>query len=878
MLGLRNWTASTAATVASTYALDACATAAGVGLVASGLLGGLGHRWALAFLVVSYALWAWGLRANLRANWTLLATTGISTNVLSKMAYDLTRRATTSVRATRVAAATGYAGTEIAKEVPYYAGAFGVAIVSDSIGSTEAVVFLGGANIGAALYEYGLARLTRVFLRRRRGYASFDTDWVPAEYLSGYYRTVEPDEIATIAFFVDAMRDAERDRPVLFFGVGPTMHHVFAAAEVASEIHLGDYLPANLAEIRRWLDREPGAHDWRPFVRYTLQCEGIVSPTDAEMTAREDLTRKKITELIQVDGRHSPPVDRQYSTVISAYCADSATGDRVTWEPFMRNITELVRPGGLFVGAALRRCRHYRVADKLFPSADVDERDVRAVLRPGFEAADATIEVRQVALGATHGYTAIVLCRARRRPPDQGSTSELALVGSEISVPLVDGGERRYVNLDYAASAPCLASVKQAVDELLPWYSSVHRGAGYKSQLVTDAYEGAREAVRAFVGGRGDDVVVFTRNTTDATNVLASALPPGTEVIAFAAEHHANLLPWRRRHLTLLPLPAGPDEAVDLLERALSTPAPSRNRLVTVTGASNVTGEIWPYAEMARVAHLYGARLMLDAAQLAPHRRIDMAADGIDYLALSGHKLYAPFGAGALAGRRDWLGAGEPFLAGGGAVRYVGTDTVLWADLPDRQEAGSPNVVGAVALGVACRTVQAADRDCLEAYETRLADHARDRLLAVPGVEVYRLWAIDHPRIAVLPFALAGVPYARLAAILSAEFGIGVRHGCFCAHPLMTALLQIDAAHDARIRDSLARREPVAIPGAVRASAGIGTTAADYDRLTAAVAEIAAHGPRWTYASSADGTDCRPVPDPRPRPKLPFDLGGSLVT
>jgi selenocysteine lyase/cysteine desulfurase len=286
-----------------------------------------------------------------------------------------------------------------------------------------------------------------------------------------------------------------------------------------------------------------------------------------------------------------------------------------------------------------------------------------------------------------------------------------------------------------------------------------------------------------------------------------------------------------------------------------------------VTGASNVTGEIWPYAEMARLAHRYGARIVLDAAQLAPHRRIDMALDGIDYLALSGHKLYAPFGSGALVGRRDWLGTGEPFLAGGGAVRYVGTDTVLWADLPDRQEAGSPNVIGAVALGVACRTLQSTDRDSLEAHQTQLIDRARDRLVAVPGIEVYRLWALDHPRIAVLPFALDSVPYAQLAAVLSAEFGIGVRHGCFCAHPLMTALLRIDADDEAGIREGLARGAPTAVPGAVRASTGIGTTAADCDRLVAAVSEIAANGPRWTYTSSADGTDCRPTPDPRRRPR-----------
>ncbi|MEV0129195.1 guanitoxin biosynthesis pre-guanitoxin forming N-methyltransferase GntF [Dactylosporangium sp. NPDC050688] len=410
--GARAWVVSLAATAVSAYALDATATTAGVALVASGVLGDLGHRWAVAVLVASYAVWAWGLRANLRANQALLAATGTSTNVLSKAAHDLARRYGTGPRAARVAAAAGYTATEVAKEVPYYAGAFGAAVLTDPVTATGAVLFLAGANLGAAGYEYGLARLTRTFLRRRR-YASFDTDWDPAAYLDGYYRTVEPDEVATIAFLVEALRGAEPDRPVLFFGVGPTLHHVFAAAETASELHLGDYLPDNLAQIRRWLDRDPRAHDWRPFVRYTLRCEGNAEPTDDEVAAREELTRKKITDLVEVDAGRPRPLPDRYATVVSAYCADSATADRATWARFMRHIGGLVEPGGLFVTAALRRCRGYTVAGRSFPSADIDEHDLRAVLRPDFT--PPAIEVRQVPQQAAHGYGGIILCHARRR-------------------------------------------------------------------------------------------------------------------------------------------------------------------------------------------------------------------------------------------------------------------------------------------------------------------------------------------------------------------------------------------------------------------------------------------------------------------------------
>ncbi len=157
------------ATAVSTYALDAIATAAGVALAASHLLRGLDHGLVLAFLAGTYLLWAVGMRVSLAANWALLEATGTSTNALSKAGYDLVKLRTGNLRARRVAAGVGYVGTELAKEAPYYAGAFGAALVGDSVSSNDALVFLGGANLGAAAYEYGLARLTRAFLRVRSG-------------------------------------------------------------------------------------------------------------------------------------------------------------------------------------------------------------------------------------------------------------------------------------------------------------------------------------------------------------------------------------------------------------------------------------------------------------------------------------------------------------------------------------------------------------------------------------------------------------------------------------------------------------------------------------------------------------------------------------
>ncbi len=421
------------------------------------------------------------------------------------------------------------------------------------------------------------------------------------------------------------------------------------------------------------------------------------------------------------------------------------------------------------------------------------------------------------------------------------------LLCAEIEVPLIDGGAVRYVNLDNAGSTSALVAVKLALDELLPWYSSVHRGAGFASLVCTDVYRAARETVRAFVGAREDDIAIFTRNTTDALNLLARALPPSTSIVTFVGEHHANLLPWRRGRVRHLPLPDTADQALRDLELALSR-LQAGPRAVAVTGASNVSGELWPLAEIATVAHRYDARVIVDAAQLAPHRPIDMGALGIDYLAFSGHKLYAPFGAGALVGRRDWLDRARPYLAGGGAVVSVTAEDVEWLDGPARHEAGTPAVIGAAGLAAACIELERIRWPAIVGHERELFDRLRSGLVAIEGVETYAIWPAARDRVPVVCFNLGGVEAALLAAILSAEYGIGVRHGLFCAHPLMRGLSPESGGH------------------AVRASIGLGSRRDDVDRLVAALRTIAADGPGWTYRR--DGMEVFPDPDLRPRPVL----------
>jgi selenocysteine lyase/cysteine desulfurase len=422
-----------------------------------------------------------------------------------------------------------------------------------------------------------------------------------------------------------------------------------------------------------------------------------------------------------------------------------------------------------------------------------------------------------------------------------------AVAGASLRVPLVTGGDIGYANLDHAASAPCLDAVRSAVDEFLPWYASVHRGAGFASQVSTRLYERTRDILRRFAGARQTDAVVFTRNTTDAFNLLARSLPRHTSVVVFDTEHHAALLPWQGPNVRRLPTPRTRLAAVSAVDEALAG-CPQGPRLVVVTGASNVTGELLPVAEIAAVARKHGARIALDAAQLAPHRRISLRELDVDYVALSGHKLYAPFGAGALIGRADWLRAARPYLAGGGATKLVTEDAVVWNTGPERHEAGSPNTVGVYALGVACETL-ARDWAAVEAHEQALLTRLRKGLESIPGCAELRLFDAPVDRVGTVGFVVDGFDPGWLAAVLSAEYGIGVRDGAFCAHIAARRLIGVAGGDGQQ---------------AVRVSLGLGSTEEHVDRVLLALRQIVARGARWEYAE-VDGR-WAPVGDPRELP------------
>ena len=440
------------------------------------------------------------------------------------------------------------------------------------------------------------------------------------------------------------------------------------------------------------------------------------------------------------------------------------------------------------------------------------------------------------------------------------------LVGAGQVVPCLGGIERVAIELDQAASTQSHPLVADRVAEFLPWYSSVHRGAGFRSRRATHAYEEARRAVLTFAGRaeEGTDVAILCRNTTEAINQLAYRLrlAPTDVVVTTVVEHHANLLPWGRvAERRYVECGVGGTFSTDDVATALDAGS-ARPALLAVTGASNVTGWLPPLDDIIAAAHARGVPVLVDAAQLTPHRPLPVAAD---FLALSGHKLYAPFGTGALIGPRALFETGDPFLAGGGAVDLVGLDEVIWTAPPDREEAGSPNVVGAIALHAAIDALTSLGWEAIAAHEQALTNRLHTGLQAIDGVHLLGPGGghvVGAKTLPVAAFTVAGSHHALIAARLSAEYGIAVRHGCFCAHPYVVRLLGMDDAEVDAYRREVLQGDHRAVPGAVRASAGLGTSGDDIEALLTAVAELAGGAPTPVpYEQDSATGDFFPVTD-----------------
>ncbi len=409
------------------------------------------------------------------------------------------------------------------------------------------------------------------------------------------------------------------------------------------------------------------------------------------------------------------------------------------------------------------------------------------------------------------------------------------VLGVETKIPLSNGQYVTAINFDNAATTPPLISVMNGIVNFAPWYSSIHRGKGFKSKLSSNTYEEGRQIIYDFVNAdRSKDALIFTKNTTESINIAAYRLAQENNkgvILSTDMEHLANDLPWRDKFIVEY---VGIDRAGKLSLEDLENKLLRHNGkvlLVTVTGASNVTGYINPIHEIAKMAHKYHSKILVDGAQLVPHVPVDMKPHGapehIDYLAFSAHKMYAPFGAGVLVGPRESFEKGEPVYKGGGDVRLVSQKFIQWADPPAKDEAGTPNIMGVNALIDAVRTLKMVGMDAIHHYENTLIHYAANKLKNIPGIDLYCYDKKEDERVALISFTLKGMPHPLLAEILSREGGIAVRDGMFCAHPYIEKMLGLSDVDLEYFRTN----EEALIPGMVRISFGLYNNVSEINHL-----------------------------------------------
>lgn len=445
------------------------------------------------------------------------------------------------------------------------------------------------------------------------------------------------------------------------------------------------------------------------------------------------------------------------------------------------------------------------------------------------------------------------------------------VVGRDEKVPLLNGSERVYVNFDNCASTPTLKPVMEKVDEFLKWYSNVHRGTGYKSQLSSYVFDRARHITADFVHADDRCSVLFCKNATEAINKLAARFhcPGAGDVkpvfITTIMEHHSNELPWRKAG-NVVHVELNDDGTVDLndFKRKLDE-YKNRIQLVAVTAASNVTGYINPVHDIARWVHDAGAQIAVDAAQVAAHRPIDIKAcndpEHIDYLAFSAHKMYAPYGIGVLVADKKLFEFGDPEYVGGGTVDIVNLESAYWKDLPEREEAGTPDIVGVVALAKAITLLQEVGFDAIMKHEAELTAYALEKLGRMSEIVIYgdRNPETAAERLGVIAFNVKGVHHALVSAVLSYEGGIGARNGCFCAHPYVKRLLGV-SPHDAQAIETMIRaRDRSTVPGAVRVSFGLYNTKDEIDHLCAVLKMVISRSYRGTYKLNKERGEYHPV-------------------
>ena len=348
---------------------------------------------------------------------------------------------------------------------------------------------------------------------------------------------------------------------------------------------------------------------------------------------------------------------------------------------------------------------------------------------------------------------------------------------------------RPLVYLDNGATAQ---KPRAVIDALSQYYATqnanVHRGVHHLSQVATDAYEAARRKVATFINAASDREIVFVRGTTEGINLIAQTfgrvqIGAGDEIIVSEMEHHSNIVPWwmlcREKGASLRVIPM--NDRGELRLDAYQTLFSPRTKLVSFVHISNVLGTVNPATEIARIAHEHGVPVHIDGAQAVPHQRVDVQAIGCDFYTFSGHKMFAPTGIGVLYGRETLLDAMPPYHGGGSMIQQVDFDEITYADLPNKFEAGTPNIAGSIGLGAAIDYLNSIDFDGAARYEAHLLEYAHAALREVPGL---KLIGAAERKVGVLSFVLSDIHPHDVGTILDLA-GVAVRAGHHCAQPIM---------------------------------------------------------------------------------------------
>lgn len=395
-------------------------------------------------------------------------------------------------------------------------------------------------------------------------------------------------------------------------------------------------------------------------------------------------------------------------------------------------------------------------------------------------------------------------------------------VGLDKKVNINGKGRIVPINFDNAATTPPFKRVVKRVLETTEYYGSIARGDGQKSQYCSDLYEECRRYILKYFNAPEEIyTAIFVGNTTDGLNKLSNILINNKEeiVITTRMEHHSNDLPWRNK-CDLKYVEVNEDGRININEiKELIERYKEKVKYITITGASNVTGYINDIRKISGLIHKYGGKIIVDGAQLVPHKKIYMykkdSLENIDFLVFSGHKIYAPFGSGAIIGLRKDFNNNLPDTKGGGTVEYVIDNNQLWLNTPEKNEAGTPNLFGAVAIMEAMKEIEKIGFERIEKNEKELLQYLINGLKELNRVRLYADNDCIDDRLGILVFTIDGMKYYEVGEKLSEIKAIGVRQGGFCSHPYTRRVLGIP---NNQLQEYINKN---GIPGLVRVSLGI---------------------------------------------------------